>query len=128
MPIKKRLFYIFGFIRIILYIALVLFFVFFSFNFITSGPECIIHKTTGLFCPACGVTRAFYYFCHFNFGKAFYYHGFFTLFVFPVFFIIALQDIFIVIKRSIMKSERLSFFEYLFAPSLYLKNKNIERN
>lgn len=36
------------------------------FNPVTSGfyPPCIIHSTTGLYCPGCGATRALYHLLH----------------------------------------------------------------
>ena len=40
--------------------------------------ECAIYKKLHLHCPTCGATRAAYYFFTFRFGKAFYYHAFFT--------------------------------------------------
>ena len=34
-------------------------------------PGCILHKTTGLYCAGCGMTRAAYHLLHFEFAEAF---------------------------------------------------------
>ena len=39
---------------------------------------CVYNKTFHVHCPTCGATRAAYYFFTFRFGKAFYYHAYFT--------------------------------------------------
>lgn len=43
------------------------------------GELCLIRKTTGFPCPACGMTRAHIELMKLNFKKAFYYHPLFIL-------------------------------------------------
>lgn len=50
---------------------------------------CIIKKITGLPCPACGMTRAFFYFFTFDLEKAFYYHPLFPLVIVGFFLIVS---------------------------------------
>lgn len=58
---------------------------------INIGELCLIRKTTGFPCPACGMTRAHIEALKLNFKKAFYYH---PLFIFPsiIFAIMVFRD------------------------------------
>lgn len=49
------------------------------------GITCPIKALTGISCPSCGMTRAWYNLLRLDFNKAFYYH---PLFSFPLFFVI----------------------------------------
>ena len=71
-------------LKFILLAFLVLFIIYDSKNHlkyynIEIGELCLIKRTTGFPCPACGMTRAHIEAFRLNFKKAFYYHPLFIL-------------------------------------------------
>ncbi|HJX83032.1 MAG TPA: DUF2752 domain-containing protein [Candidatus Angelobacter sp.] len=42
-------------------------------------PRCLFHALTGLQCPGCGATRAFYQLLHLHFQEALHYNALFTV-------------------------------------------------
>lgn len=75
---KKR------FINIIILIILIVFLI--TIYFTKVG--CIFKQLTGIYCPSCGMTRAFYSIISFNFMDAFYYNILsIPLFLFIIYFI-----------------------------------------
>ncbi|MCI8393644.1 MAG: DUF2752 domain-containing protein [Clostridia bacterium] len=58
--------------------------------------------STGLFCPACGITRATKELLSFNFSLAVEYNAYYTLVLFPIFVVLFIDDIICIIikKRS----------------------------
>jgi hypothetical protein len=42
-------------------------------------PRCLFHALTGLQCPGCGATRAFYQILHLHFREALHYNALFTV-------------------------------------------------
>ena len=60
-------------------IGFILFFIFVSAYIFCNNPneanshtpECLIHKFTGLYCPGCGITRAWYAILHLDFKEAY---------------------------------------------------------
>ncbi|WP_157154692.1 DUF2752 domain-containing protein [Brachyspira murdochii] len=83
-------------LKLILLAFLVLFIIYDSKNHIKYynievGELCLIKRTTGFPCPACGMTRAHIEAIRLNFKKAFYYH---PLFLFPaiIFAVIILKN------------------------------------
>ena len=71
--------------------AVVLLYAFFHI----SGIGCPIHFATGISCPGCGMTRAFFSFIRFRFADAFHYH--------PLVYVMPLIVLILLIKRHISK-------------------------
>lgn len=57
-PVSDKCFYITGWILIAMAIAAVLAVRFGALDAIGGLPPCVLHSTTGLYCPGCGGTRA----------------------------------------------------------------------
>lgn len=68
---KLRLFYELKKLFIILSLGIVYYI---SFSFFNISVPCIFNKTTGLLCPACGITRMIAELLNFNFKEAFSYN------------------------------------------------------
>ncbi len=73
---------------------------------------CIGYILTGKLCPGCGGTRAVNAFIHFDFARAFGYNPVVTLFIFPAFIILYINDVYAFIYRLITKRKKLSLAEY----------------
>lgn len=59
-PVSDKCFYIIGWILIAVTLAAVLAVHFGALDAIGGLPPCMLHSTTGLYCPGCGGTRAVY--------------------------------------------------------------------
>lgn len=79
---------------------------------VESGSICLLYRMTGYLCPGCGVTRGFVNFLHLNFSKAFSYNPVFTCSLFPIGILLAVQDITVVLWRTIFKKPERSMLEY----------------
>lgn len=55
----------------------------FAYGRIGAGIPCVINKLTGYLCPGCGMTRALFAICHFDYKAAISYNAL-SLTVFPV--------------------------------------------
>ncbi len=79
--------------------------------FVTIMPvTCIIRKVTGIYCPACGMTRSFEALAHFHFLDSIYYNILgIPLFIFIIFSLIMLVKDFIENKFTYI-SNVLNFF------------------
>ena len=75
---------------------------------------CLLYNITGNICPSCGSSRALNNVLHLNFLKAMSYNAVLTLFVFPAFLIILINDICVFYLRIVKKQNKYSFAEYLF--------------
>lgn len=108
MKMKRTLSYI----RLALYAALLIY-VFFLPGIHGAGG-CVIRRLFGFLCPTCGATRACIAFLHFDFVSALKYHPVFTLSLYPVAVITALQDIYVIIKRELFGGGGTSLLEAVF--------------
>ena len=78
MDINKRMFkdsltdtwFILGIIAGIAGLVAVAVFVIYGDRILAGGPGCMFNKVTGLYCPGCGGTRAFYHAVHLHFIKS----------------------------------------------------------
>lgn len=104
-------FRIFSWIRILIYLSLVITFIIIPTSYFMDHTICHFHNITGYLCPTCGVTRAFSSLLHFNIANAFSYHPIFTILIFPIFLFVFIQDTFTIIKREIKKININSFIE-----------------
>lgn len=77
------------------------------------GIPCFYLETFGRQCPSCGATRALQALLRFDFEAAVRYNGVFALAVYPIFGLIALQDIAVCIGNLITGRDRLSFLQFL---------------
>ena len=75
---------------------------------------CLLYNLTGAVCPGCGSSRALNNILHLNFQRALVYNPVMTLFVFPAFVIMLLNDVYVLLYRLIKKQKKYSFIEYLF--------------
>ncbi|MCI8620860.1 MAG: DUF2752 domain-containing protein [Clostridia bacterium] len=55
--------------------------------------NCYIQESFGVFCPACGITRATKEILGLNFSLAIGYNAYYTLILFPIFIILFIDDI-----------------------------------
>ena len=86
-------------IRILLYIALEIFLCIFKFTKLLKG-SCYIYQNLHILCPTCGITRATIAILNFNFKLAIQYNAYFTLVLFPIFFILIVEDIYCFIRKK----------------------------
>ena len=91
----------FKFIRIIVYIILAISLILLRFTDVFNF-NCYINDTFHIFCPACGITRATIAILNFDFARAVWHNAYYTYVLFPIFFILLIDDIicFIFNKRS----------------------------
>ncbi len=75
---------------------------------------CMLYRLTGAVCPGCGSSRALNNLLHLNFQRALAFNPVLTLFVFPAFAVMLINDIYVFITRLIKKQKKYSFIEYLF--------------
>ncbi|MCI8518951.1 MAG: DUF2752 domain-containing protein [Clostridia bacterium] len=62
--------------------------------------ECYIKENTGILCPSCGITRATKEILSLNFPLALEYNAYYTIVLFPIFFILLTDDILCMIFRK----------------------------
>ena len=87
--------------RIIVYILIILSWLILKYTNIIRWT-CYINENFGILCPTCGITRAVQNILNFNFLSAIKYNAYCTLILFPIFFILFIDDIICIIlkKRS----------------------------
>lgn len=100
------------YIRLIVYIGIVIALTLAIFDQIYL--ECIYAKNFGIICPGCGATRATLCIFKGEFLSAIKYNAFYTLIIFPFFIIFTVEDIYVIVKRSIKKTSDISLIEILF--------------
>ena len=76
--------------------------------------KCHFAEQLGIICPACGATRATISILKGNIIAAINYNAFYTLIIFPMFIIFMAEDLYIITKRSILKTSDISLIEVLF--------------
>jgi len=89
--------------RILLYSAVVLFFIIPPLSYFESRSFCIFYNTLHIKCPGCGTTRAFANVFHGNLLSAWEYNRL-IVFWFPLFAVLSLNDIYFILKRLLAKS------------------------
>ena len=62
--------FIWGIVSGIAGLAAIVIFIIYGDRIISGGPGCMFNRVTGLYCPGCGGTRAFYYAVHLHFFKS----------------------------------------------------------
>ena len=112
----------FSVVRILVYVAFLLFFALIPMEIIEKGSLCQWYNTFGIVCPTCGFTRGFSNFMHFDFAKSYMYNPVLTLFAAPAVILIMIEDVFVMIKRWLKKTEEMSFAEFILRPDLYFKD------
>lgn len=79
--------------------------------------KCYFNQMYGLLCPACGLTRATINIVNLNFKEAAKNNQFFTYVLAPFVFIIIVDDIYVILKRLILKKKSVSLVEILIGES-----------
>ena len=69
-------------------------FVVYGDRILSEGPGCMFNRVTGLYCPGCGGTRAFYYAVHLHFLKSILCHPI-VLYSIAVYFIFMINTLFV---------------------------------
>ena len=100
---------IFSYIRLAIYTAAIIAAVMLINGKITTS--CYWNEHFHILCPTCGMTRATINIFKFNFSEAIKYHVVYTCIIFPLVIILMLNDIFVIFKRAITKSDKLSIIE-----------------
>lgn len=103
---------IWTYIRLILYLCIIIAVVFCTTNNIYIA--CHFVESFGITCPACGATRATISILKGDILAAIEYNAFYSLVVFPFFIIFMLEDVYVVLKRSVLKTLEISLIETLF--------------
>ncbi len=78
------------------------------------GIPCLFNELFSIVCPSCGATRAFISIVSGDIQSAIGFNPIFTLALYPIFFILLLQDIFVAIVRVIKKQDSISIIEFLY--------------
>ncbi len=99
----------FSYIRLAIYTAAIFAAVMLINGKITTS--CYWNNNFHILCPTCGITRATINILRFNFSEAIRYHAVYTCILCPLTFILAINDIFILFKRTITKKQKLSIIE-----------------
>ena len=91
----------FKIIRIIAYIAIIISWIILKYTNLINWT-CYINENLGILCPTCGITRAVEGILNFDIPFAIHYNAYCTLVLFPIFFILFVDDIICIIlkKRS----------------------------
>ena len=76
--------------------------------------KCYFVENLGITCPTCGATRATLSIIKGNIISAVEYNAFYSLIILPAFIIFMVEDLYIIIKRSILKTSDISLIEVLF--------------
>ena len=92
---------VFKYIRIIVYIGIIILWIVLKYTNLINW-KCYINENFGILCPTCGITRATRAILNFNFPLAIHHNAYCTLILFPIFFILFVDDIICIIlkKRS----------------------------
>ena len=90
------------YVRIAIYISIVILLCILKFSSSASFGECYINENFGLLCPSCGITRATESLLNFDFSLAITYNSYYTLVLLPMFLIFLIDDIvcMVIKKRS----------------------------
>ncbi len=83
---------------------------------------CYFLENYGIICPACGLTRATISIVNLDFESAVKYNKYYTLILVPLLIILVLNDIYIFIKRELLKKRGISFIEIIFGDSKLWKS------
>ncbi|MFZ2539067.1 MAG: DUF2752 domain-containing protein [Oscillospiraceae bacterium] len=78
------------------------------------GIPCLFNEIFDIVCPSCGASRAFIAIILGEFQSAIGFNPVFTLALYPILFILLLQDIFVAIQRVIKKQDEISIIEFVF--------------
>ena len=105
---KKR----FMIIRMCIYIVSIILTVLVAVGKIKTS--CFFQDNFGLTCPACGLTRATTSLVSLDFKGALSYNLFYTVVLIPLVVGLVANDIFVFVKRFIMKKKSISFIEIIF--------------
>lgn len=100
---------IFSYIRLVIYTAAIIAAVMLINGKITTS--CYWNDKYGILCPTCGMTRATINIFKFNFSEALKYHAVYTGIIFPIAFILVVNDIYMIFKRCLTKKMELSIIE-----------------
>lgn len=101
----------FMYVRLLVYICTIII-LFFVYNGKIEA-KCYFYQSSGLLCPACGLTRATINIIKLNFTEAIEYNQFFTCVLIPLVFILVVDDIYVILKRLIKKKKSISLVEIL---------------
>lgn len=102
---------IWTYVRLIAYFGIILALVLCMVNQIYL--KCYYVQTYGITCPTCGATRATLSIFKGKFLTAIEYNPFYALVVFPFFIIFMVEDLYIIIKRYVLKTLDISLVEVL---------------
>ena len=100
---------IFSYIRLAIYTAAIFAAVMLINGKITTS--CYWNDKYGILCPTCGMTRATINILRLNFREALKYHAVYTGIIFPIAFILVVNDIHMIFKRCLTKKMELSIIE-----------------
>lgn len=76
--------------------------------------SCFFQDNFGLTCPACGLTRATISLLNLDFKGAVSYNTYYVLVLMPLVIGLVANDVYVFIKRFIMKKKSISFIEIIF--------------
>ncbi|MBO6259329.1 MAG: DUF2752 domain-containing protein [Lachnospiraceae bacterium] len=94
-------------------LAAIVIFVIYGDSIIAGGPGCMFNRVTGLYCPGCGGTRAFYHAVHLHFFKSVLCHPI-------VMYSIVVYFIFMINTLLVKLTERLGFAGYPVTVTVYI--------
>lgn len=78
------------------------------------GIPCFFERNFHILCPSCGATRAFQQILRLDFAGAVAYNGFFALGIYPILFVIYLQDLILTLLNLLRNENRTTFLFFLF--------------
>lgn len=85
------------FIRIAVYVLLIVSWIFLSISNENNFGACYINENFGILCPSCGITRATKAILSLDFGLAIELHAYFVFVLLPVFLFLLVDDVFCMI-------------------------------
>ena len=80
----------------------------------TIQTSCYFKDNFNIYCPACGLTRATISIVRFDFRDALSYNLYYTTVLIPLLLILVINDIWVFVKRFILKRKSISFIEIIF--------------
>lgn len=112
---KLEVIRIFRFIRILLYIILILFLYIVDIDFIEERSLCVIYNLFNIKCVTCGMTRALFNLSRGNFIKAINYN-YLIIIILPILLYLIIEDSFKIIftKLEIKEDIKFSLIEKIF--------------
>ncbi len=105
---------ILSFVRLGVYAFVILYAFIFGNNVYMGMDICPVHRIFSLLCSTCGATRAALSLIQLDIRGALDYNPVFTLGVFPIMAVIAVEDVFTVVYRELTKKHRESIAEGVF--------------